>query len=109
MDWLIPAAHAQAGAAQQPSLFAQLFPLIALMVVFYFLLIRPQMKRSREHRDMLGKLSKGDELVLSGGVTGKLVDIGESFLTLEIDDNVRIKVQKQSVASVLPKGTLKQL
>ncbi len=109
MDFLISAAHAQAGAPQQPSMMAQLFPLIALMVLFYFLLIRPQMKRNKEHKEMLSKVGKGDEVVTGGGLAGKVVDLGEVFMTVEIAENVHIKVQKQSVTSVLPKGTIKQL
>ncbi len=107
-DWLIPAAHAQQAAAQ-PSALMQFFPLILLVVLFYFMLIRPQMKRNKEHKQMLGALSKGDEVVTSGGLAGKVTDIGEAYVTLEVADNVAIKVQKPAIASVLPKGTLKAL
>ncbi len=107
-DWLIPAAHAQQAAAQ-PSAFMQFFPLILLVVLFYFMLIRPQMKRNKEHKQMLGALAKGDEVVTSGGLAGKVTDIGEAYISLEVADNVTIKVQKPAIASVLPKGTLKAL
>nr|WP_281784154.1 preprotein translocase subunit YajC [Sinimarinibacterium flocculans] len=108
LDLFISPAYAQA-AAQQPNALMQFLPLILLVVLFYFMLIRPQMKRNREHRDMLGKLVKGDEIVTNGGIAGKIADIGEAYLSVEVADNVLIKIQKASVASVLPKGTLKTL
>ncbi len=109
MDWLISAAHAQGAAPAQADPLSAFLPLILLMVIFYFLLIRPQQKRNKEHKAMLGQLAKGDELITSGGVAGKLVEIGDAFITLEVADNVRIKVQKHAVSNVLPKGSLKQL
>ncbi len=108
LDFFVSPAYAQA-AAQQPNAFVQFLPLILLVVLFYFMLIRPQMKRNREHRDMLGKLVKGDEVVTTGGLAGKIVTIGEAYVAVEIAENVNIKIQKSSVASVLPKGTLKTL
>lgn len=108
LDFFISPAHAQAAAAQ-PSLFMQFFPLILLVIVFYFMLIRPQMKRSKEHRQMLAAIAKGDEVVTSGGLAGRVVSIGEAYVTLEVADGVTIKVQKPAVSSVLPKGTLKAL
>ena len=89
------------------TLLGGLAPLIALFVLFYFLLIRPQMKRSKEQRQMIEKIAKGDELVLAGGLAGKVVNIGELYLTVEVADGVNVKVQKSAVTSVLPKGTLK--
>ena len=83
-----------------------LFPIL-LIAVMYFLMIRPQMKRQKEHRAMLEKLSKGDEVITNGGIAGTVSDIGENFITVEIADNVRIRVQKGAIANVLPKGTLK--
>ena len=106
LDFLVSPAFAQA-APQQPNLFMQFAPLIFLIVLFYFMLIRPQMKRSREVKDMLGKLAKGDEVITSGGLTGVLRDLGENFVTVEIADNVTVKLQKSAIVSVLPKGTLK--
>lgn len=108
LDFLISPAYAQQ-AAQQPNALMQFAPLVLLVIVFYFLLIRPQMKRSKEMREMLGKLAKGDEAVTSGGLAGRITGIGEAYVTLEIADNVAIKVQKQAIVSVLPKGTLKAL
>lgn len=108
LDFLLSPAFAQA-AAQQPNALVQFAPLVVLVVLFYFLLIRPQMKRTKEHRQMLEKIAKGDEVLTNGGVAGRVINIGEAFLTLEIADGVNIKVQKQAVGSVLPKGTLKTL
>ncbi|MCE2944811.1 MAG: preprotein translocase subunit YajC [Lysobacteraceae bacterium] len=111
LDALIPAAHAQAaaGTAAAPNPWLQLVPLILLFVVFWFLLIRPQMKRQKEHRQMVDKLAKGDEVVTSGGIAGRIDDVGESFLTVEIADGTKVKLQKGAVSAVLPKGTLKSL
>ncbi|TJY62344.1 preprotein translocase subunit YajC [Sinimarinibacterium sp. CAU 1509] len=107
MDFLISPAYAQAGAAPNPLM--QFLPLVLLVILFYFMLIRPQMKRTREHRDMLGSLAKGDEVVTSGGLAGKVANIGEAYVTVEIAENVVIKVQKSAISSVLPKGSLKAL
>ena len=109
LDFLIPAAYAQAAAPaanQQGGLGMMLMPLI-LIAVMYFLMIRPQMKRAKEHRSMLKALKKGDEILTNGGLAGVVTDIGDNFVTVEIADNVRIRVQKGSIANVLPKGTLK--
>lgn len=108
LDFFLSPAYAQAAPAQ-PNALLQFAPLVVLFVLFYFLLIRPQMKRTKEHRQMLDKIAKGDEVVTNGGLAGKVVGIGEAFATLEISEGVNIKIQKQAVASVLPKGTLKTL
>ena len=106
-EFLIPSAHAQAaGAPQGGGMGMLLFPVI-LIGVMYFLMIRPQMKRAKEHKGMLDKLSKGDEVITSGGIAGVITDIGENFITVEVADNVRLRVQKAAVGNVLPKGTLK--
>lgn len=82
--------------------------MIALMiVVFYFLLIRPQQKRMKDQQSMISKLSSGDEVVTTGGILGRITEVGDNFLTLEIADGVRIKVQKSQVTQLMPKGTLK--
>jgi len=109
MEFLISAAHAQDGAA--PSAAAAYQPLIMMLIfiaVFYFLLIRPQMKRAKEHRAMVSQLAKGDEVITSGGIAGRVDEVGEAFVTLEIATGVRIKVQKHAVGNILPKGTLKE-
>jgi preprotein translocase subunit YajC len=110
LDFLIsPAAAQTAAAAQQPNALLQFAPMIVLVGVFYFMLIRPQMKRSKEQREMLGALAKGDEALTGGGLAGRITTIGENYITLEIADGVAVKVQKSAVVSVLPKGTLKNL
>ena len=110
MSFLISDAMAQAAAAPaQPSMLTQLAPLVLLLVVFYFLLIRPQMKRAKEHKQMLGALAKGDEVATTGGLIGKVREIGENLLVIEVADKVEIRVQKSSIASVLPKGTMQSL
>ena len=81
--------------------------MIALFGLMYFMMIRPQMKRQKEHRQMVSGLAKGDEVVTNGGIAGRVDDVGDTFITVEIAPNVKIKVQKGAVQQVLPKGTLK--
>ena len=107
MEWLIPSAYAQAAGGAQPSAFVQLLPLVLIFVVFYFLLIRPQAKRAKEHKAMVAALAVGDEVVTSGGILGKVAEAGEQFLTVEIAEGVLVKVQRHTVSSILPKGSLK--
>lgn len=109
LDLLIPVAQAQTGAAPAPSLLGATWPLFVLVPLFYFMLIRPQMKRSKEAREMMAKLAKGDEALTSGGLAGRITTIGENYVTLEIAEKVEVKVQKAAITSVLPKGTLKNL
>lgn len=104
MDFLIASAYAQDGAPQGGLM--GFLPLILIFAVFYFMLIRPQMKRAKEHRKMVSELSKGDEIVTNGGLLGKITDLGDSFVTLELADNVKIKLQRHAVATVMPKGTI---
>jgi preprotein translocase subunit YajC len=108
MDFFINSAHAQAGGAAggQGILSALMLPVL-LLVVFYFLLIRPQNKRAKEQKEMLSKVAAGDEVATTGGILGKVVEVGEQFLTLEIAAGVSIKLQKFQIAQVLPKGTVK--
>ena len=108
MDWLIStaAAQAQSGSGQSGALMQIPF-LILMFVVFYFLLIRPQTKRAKEHRAMVAALEVGAEVVTNGGILGKVTQLGEQYLTLEIADGVAVKIQRATVAQVLPKGTLK--
>ena len=107
MDWLISSASAQAAGGAQSNPIMQLLPLILIFVVFYFLLIRPQAKRAKEHKGMVAALAVGDEVVTSGGILGKVTEAGEQFLTVEVADGVRVKVQRHTVTSILPKGTMK--
>ena len=84
-----------------------LLPMVLIFVIFYFLLIRPQQKKAKQHKGMVADLSKGDEVVTNGGLLGKVTDVGDSFVTVELTENVRIKLQKHAVSSVMPKGTIK--
>ena len=107
LDFFIASAHAQ-DAAPTGGLMSFL-PLIIIFVIFYFLLIRPQMKRAKEHKNLVAALGTGDEVVTNGGIVGKITDVDENFLTCKIAENVEVKVQRHAVASVLPKGTVKKL
>lgn len=110
LDLFIGTAAAQdAGAAtgSAPSLINALFLPVMLIVVFYFLLIRPQQKKQKEHRAMIDALAVGTEIVTGGGVLGKVTEVGEQFVTVEIADGVHIKVQRHSIGAVLPKDTIK--
>lgn len=104
MDFLIASAYAQ-DAPQGGGLMGFL-PLILIFAVFYFMLIRPQMKRAKEHRKMVSELARGDEVVTNGGLLGRITDLGDSFVTVELADKVVVKLQRQAVASVMPKGTI---
>ncbi len=101
------AAQTAAPAASSP-LSALLLPVL-LIVVFYFLLIRPQQKKQKEHRQMIEALAVGNEIVTGGGVLGKVTDLGDQFVTIEIATGVQVKVQRHSIAAVLPKDTLKHV
>jgi preprotein translocase subunit YajC len=109
MSLLISDAHAQAAGAASGGAggMSQILVLVVFVVVFYFLLIRPQQKRAKEHQAMLSKLATGDEVVSAGGILGRVTDIGDSFVTIEIADGVRIKVQRSQITSLVPKGTYK--
>jgi len=109
MSFFISDAWAQAEQAGQPGLMEALLPFVILFVIFYFLLIRPQQKRAKEHRKMVENLSKGDEAVTSGGLLGRITEVGENFIELEVAENVRLKVQRQMIATVMPKGTMKSV
>jgi preprotein translocase subunit YajC len=98
---------ADAAPAAAPSLMSTLLLPVMLIVVFYFLLIRPQQKKQKEHRAMVDALAVGTEIVTGGGVLGKITEIGEQFLTVEIADGVNIKIQRHSIGAVLPKDTIK--
>ena len=107
----ISEAHAQAApTAGTDSMFGNLgsmLPLVLMFVVLYFVMIRPQMKRQKEAKAMIEALAKGDEVVTSGGMLGKISKIGESFLSVEVANGVEIQVQRSAVVQVMPKGTVK--
>ena len=105
LDFFIASAHAQDAA--QPGGLMSFLPLIIIFVIFYFLLIRPQMKRAKEHKKLVSELANGDEVVTNGGLLGRITHVGESFVTVELADNVQIKVQRHAIASIMPKGTVK--
>ena len=84
-------------------------PLILIFVVFWFLLIRPQQKKAKEHKQMVEALKKGDEVITSGGLVGRVKNVGDDFVVLEVGDGLEVHVQRVAVASLLPKGTLKSL
>ncbi|MDX5373714.1 MAG: preprotein translocase subunit YajC [Pseudomonadaceae bacterium] len=113
MSFLIPAAYADAAApaaAAGPagSGFEWVF-LIGFLVIFYLMIWRPQAKRAKEHKNLLAGLQKGDEVVTSGGIVGKVNKVTDDFVVVEIADNVELKFQKQAIAATLPKGTLKSI
>ena len=105
MDFFISNAYAQDAAATGGLM--SFLPLIVIFAVFYFMLIRPQMKRSKEHRNLVAQLAKGDEVITNGGLLGRIIDVSDSFVTLELADNLQVKLQRQAVANVMPKGTIK--
>jgi len=87
----------------------ELIMLVGMMVVFYFFLIRPQQKRAKEHKNLVESLSKGDEVVTSGGILGRIAKVTDDFVVVEISNNLEIKLQKGSVQATLPKGTIKSI
>jgi preprotein translocase subunit YajC len=105
---MISLAHAQTAAAASPG-FTDFLPLIIIFILFWFMLIRPQMKRAKEQKKMLTELQKGDEVVTASGQLGKVAKIGDHYISLEIADGVITHVQKQSIQTLLPKGTIKGL
>jgi preprotein translocase subunit YajC len=110
MNLFISDAYAQAaGGTASPTGggMGQILILVVFVVVFYFLLIRPQQKRAKEHQAMLSKIGVGDEVVTSGGILGRIHEINDNFVTVEIADGVRIKVQRAQITSLVPKGTYK--
>ncbi len=111
MDFFISNAMAGgAGGTPGPSAgLADFIPLILLFVIFYFMLIRPQMKRAKEHKQLIESLNKGDEVMTSGGLIGKITDLGENFVVVEVAKGTEVKVQRSAITAVLPKGTIKTL
>lgn len=109
MSFFISDAMAQAApAAQQPGFEGLIFPL-GILIFFYFLFIRPQSKRNKEQKEMLKALSKGAEVVTTGGLLGKVADLDDNFVKLEVSDNSFVQVQRHAIANMMPKGTYKTL
>jgi preprotein translocase subunit YajC len=106
MDFFISSAYAQQGAPQGSLL--DLWPLVVIFIAFYFLLIRPQQKKQKEHGAMVAALQVGDEVMTAGGVLGRITGISEHYAVVQISDNTEIKIQKSSVSAVVPKGTFEE-
>ena len=102
-------AYAQAATTPTGSGFIEFLPLIGLAAVFYFLILRPQQKRAKEQKIMLGGLQKGDEVVTGGGALGRVIKVGDNYVSVEIADNVTVLLQKSAIQTVLPKGTIKSI
>lgn len=109
LNFIVEPAWAQDAAPGTGSQLNFLVMMGVIFVLFYFLLIRPQQKKQKEHRQMVEALGAGDEIVTAGGVLGKVTGVGEQFLTVEVSNNVVVKVQRHTVAAVLPKGTVKSV
>jgi preprotein translocase subunit YajC len=107
MNALIPEAWAQGAGVTGGGQLAPLLMMVVFIAIFYFLLIRPQQRKAKEHQAMVSKLAAGDEVVTAGGLLGRVLEVGDSFVTVEIADGVRVKIQKFQVTSLMPKGTLK--
>ena len=109
MNFFISDAMAAESPLGQGDPLTSFLPLIVIFVIFYFLLIRPQSKKAKEHKQLIEALAKGDEVVTNGGILGKIVKVGDNFIALEVAEGVNVKVQRQAVATVMPKGTIKEL
>jgi len=107
VDFLISNAYAEGAAAPAGGGLEMILMMAVFFAIMYFMIIRPQQKRAKEHKQMLDALNKGDEVVTGGGILGKVASITDNFIELTIADNVTVKVQKQAVATVMPKGTMK--
>ena len=108
MSFFISDAMAQ-GASAQGGTLELILPLLLMFGIFYFLLIRPQQKKAKEHKNMVTALGKGDEIITNGGLLAKITEVDDNFLTCQIADKVEVKIQRHAIASVLPKGTIKNL
>lgn len=115
LDFFISQAYAQAAGSSAgsgsaaTSALPQILMIVAFVLIFYFLLWRPQSKRAKAQRQMLSQLNKGDEVVITGGIAGRITKVGDEFLSVEISQGCEVNVQKGSVSSVLPKNTLKSI
>ncbi len=113
MSFLIPAAFADgaapAAAAAPGGDMMSILMLVGFVVIFYLMIWRPQAKRAKEQKNLLGSLQKGDEVVTNGGIAGKITKVTDDFVVVEVSDKVELKFQKQAIAATLPKGTLKAI
>ena len=109
MDFLISDAYAQAAGGAQSSPFPSFIILGGFFLIMYFLMIRPQQKRQKEHKNMVENLAKGDEIVTQGGLVGKITKLTDSFVVVEIAANTEVKLQRGAVSTIMPKGTIKSI
>lgn len=109
MEFFIADAFAQAASPPRAQFFLDILPIVFLFVVFYFVMVRPQTKRNKEHKKMMEALAKGDEIVTTGGMLGRVLEVGENFVLIDVGKAVEVKVQKAQVANTVPKGTVKTL
>ena len=111
MSFFISPAFAEGGAAAagSPGAMSQIFLLVGFVVIFYFMLWRPQSKRAKEHRELVAGISKGDEVVIGGGLVGRITKVSDEFVVMEVAEGTEVNVQKASVVAVLPKGTIKSI
>ena len=110
MGFFISDAMAQSAGGQSGGFdFTAILPLVIMFGIFYFLLIRPQQKKAKEHKNLVAELKKGDEIITNGGLLAKITAVGDNFLTCRIAEKVEIKIQSHAVTTVLPKGTIKDL
>ncbi len=109
MSFFINDAMAQGAGGQQAGTLELILPLLLMFAIFYFLLIRPQQKKAKEHKNMVEALKKGDEVITTGGILAKITEVEDTFLTCKIAENVEVKIQSHAVSAVLPKGTIKKL
>ncbi|MDR5899806.1 preprotein translocase subunit YajC [Halomonas vilamensis] len=107
LEFFISPAHAQDAAAGGG--IAQIVMLVGFVAIFYFLLWRPQSKRAKQHKQLISNLEKGDEIVIGGGLVGRVTKVSDEFLSMEVADGTEVNVQKNAVAAVLPKGTIKSI
>lgn len=109
MSFFIPAAYAQAAPAGEASPVPTLIMFGILFLIMYFMMIRPQRKRQKEHQNLITELQKGDEVITSAGILGKVVKVNENYMTLSVNDSTELTFQKVAVHAVLPKGTIKSI
>ena len=107
LEFLISPAHAQEAAAGGG--IAQIVMLVGFVLIFYFLLWRPQAKRAKQHKQLINGISKGDEIVIGGGLVGRITKVSDEFVSLEVAEGTEVNVQKNAIAAVLPKGTIKSI
>ncbi len=109
MNFLLSDAMAQTAQPQAGGSIASFIPLVLLFAAMYFIVIRPQKKKMKDHQDLVDALAKGDEIMTNGGILGKIISVHDSFITVEIAQNVTIKLQRSAVSHVMPKDTIKSI